>query len=125
MLMVKFTVTVVCCLLSSIAMATEPLFPEVPGRASYTYQNEFVKDFPGTLNTIKSLGITDMEFSNLFGKTAVESDVALETGQLDIRAFIEAARKAGVEPYDIEDESPIIATQVPRLIAYLKGLVKD
>jgi len=284
MLMVKFTVTVVCCLLSSIAMATEPLFPEAPGMVSYTYRNEFAKDFSGTLNTIKSLGITDMEFSNLFGKTAaeirreldergmicssfgvsyidlqtktnevaanaktlgakyvrvawipdrqpftleaaekttrefneigrrlknefgltfcyhnhgyefvpygdgtlfdvlmaqtnpkdvfieldilwayfpgadpakllekygdrikllhvkdlkkgiegnlsgktaVENDVALGTGQLDIRAIIAAAKNAGVEHYYIEDESPSIATQVPQSIAYLKGLVKD
>jgi len=284
MLMVKFTVTVVCCLLSSIAMATEPLFPEAPGMVSYTYRNEFAKDFSGTLNTIKSLGITDMEFSNLFGKTAaeirreldergmvcssfgvsyidlqtktnevaanaktlgakyvrvawipdrqpftleaaekttrefneigrrlknefgltfcyhnhgyefvpygdgtlfdvlmaqtnpkdvfieldilwayfpgadpakllekygdrikllhvkdlkkgiegnlsgktaVENDVALGTGQLDIRAIIAAAKNVGVEHYYIEDESPSIATQVPQSIAYLKGLVKD
>jgi len=288
MLMVKFTFaftfTVVCCLLSSIALATEPLFPETPGMVSYTYRNAFAKDFSGTLNTIKSLGITDMEFSNLFGKTAaeirreldergmvcssfgvsyvdlqtktnevaanaktlgakyvrvawipdrqpftleaaekttrefneigrrlknefgltfcyhnhgyefvpygdgtlfdvlmaqtnpedvfieldilwayfpgadpakllekygdrikllhvkdlkkgiegnlsgktaVENDVALGTGQLDIRAIIVAAKNAGVEHYYIEDESPSIATQVPQSIAYLKGLVKD
>lgn len=50
----------------------EPLFPEPPGMVSYTYRDQFAKDVPGTLDTIKALGITDMEFSNLFGKTAVE-----------------------------------------------------
>ena len=37
---------------------------------SYTYRNEFQKDVPGTLDLIRGLGITDMEFSNLFGLTA-------------------------------------------------------
>jgi sugar phosphate isomerase/epimerase len=266
------------------SFAAEPLFPEAPGMVSYTYRNEFAKDLPGTLDTIKSLGITDMEFSNLFGKsaaeirkeldargmfcssfgvsyadlltkteevaanaktigakyvrvawlpdrqpftlelaektsrefneigrrlrnefgllfcyhnhgyefvphgdgtlfdvlmeqtnpndvfieldilwayfpgadpvailekygdriklmhlkdlkkgvegdlsgkTAVENDVALGTGQLDIPAIIAAGKKAGVKHFYIEDESPSIATQVPQSIAYLKSLVKE
>jgi sugar phosphate isomerase/epimerase len=56
------------------------------------------------------------------GKTAVENDVALGTGQLDLPAILKAAKKAGVKHYYIEDESPSIATQVPQTIAYLKGL---
>jgi len=39
---------------------------------SYTYREQFAKDLPGTLDTIKALGVTDMEFSNLFGRTAAE-----------------------------------------------------
>lgn len=50
----------------------ESLFPQVPGMVSYTYRVQFAKDVPGTLDTIKALGVTDMEFSNLFGKTAAE-----------------------------------------------------
>lgn len=42
------------------------------GVVSYTYRNQFQKDVPGTLDRIKSLGIKDIEFSNLFGYTAVE-----------------------------------------------------
>jgi sugar phosphate isomerase/epimerase len=49
---------------------SSPLFPKAPGMVSYTYRNEFQKDVPGTLDYIRSLGITDMEFSNLFGLTA-------------------------------------------------------
>jgi sugar phosphate isomerase/epimerase len=59
---------------------------------------------------------------DLTGKTAVENDVALGKGQLDIPAIIRAAKKAGVKHYYIEDESPSIATQVPESIAFLKGL---
>ena len=39
---------------------------------SYTHREQFKKDVPATLDAIKALGITDMEFSNLFGKTAAE-----------------------------------------------------
>ncbi len=42
------------------------------GMVSYTFRNSFQKDIASTLDTIKSIGITNMEFSNLFGKTASE-----------------------------------------------------
>lgn len=44
---------------------------QTPGLVSYTYRNSFQKDVAATLDTIKALGITNIEFSNLFGKTAV------------------------------------------------------
>lgn len=50
----------------------QPLFPDTPGMVSYTYRHAFAKDFEATLDKIRSLGITDMEFSNLFGKSAAE-----------------------------------------------------
>ncbi len=56
------------------------------------------------------------------GKTPVENDVALGSGQLDIPAVLEAAKKAGIEHYYIEDESPTPWEQVPVSIRYLKGL---
>jgi len=48
------------------------LFPESPGIVSYTYRANFQKDVPATLDIVKSNGITDIEFSNLFGKSAEE-----------------------------------------------------
>ena len=45
---------------------------ETPGIVSYTYRNSFQKNVPATLDTIKAMGITNIEFSNLFGKTAAE-----------------------------------------------------
>lgn len=59
---------------------------------------------------------------NLSGGTAVENDVALGTGQLNIPAILIAAKKAGIKHYYIEDESPSYAKQVPQTMAYLKGL---
>ncbi|MDX2068230.1 MAG: sugar phosphate isomerase/epimerase [Haliscomenobacter sp.] len=43
-----------------------------PGIVSYTFRNEFAKNVPQTLDNIKALGITNIEFSNLFGKTSTE-----------------------------------------------------
>ncbi len=59
---------------------------------------------------------------DLSGGTPVENDVALGTGQIDIAAVMKAARNTAIEYFYIEDESPTVDVQVPRSIAYLKGL---
>ena len=59
---------------------------------------------------------------DLSGKTAVENDVALGTGQLNLPAIINAAAKAGIEHAYIEDESPNTATQVPQSLTFLREL---
>ena len=59
---------------------------------------------------------------NASGGTAVENDVALGTGQLDIPSILKAAKRAGIKHYYIEDESPAYAKQVPQSMSYLKGL---
>ena len=41
-----------------------------PGVVSYTFRNQFQQDVPGTLDMIREMGITNIEFSNLFGETA-------------------------------------------------------
>ncbi|HSF53964.1 MAG TPA: TIM barrel protein, partial [Algoriphagus sp.] len=61
---------------------------------------------------------------NLSGGTPVENDVALGTGQLDIPAIIAAAKKANVEHFYLEDESPIYYKQIPQSMEYLKSLKK-
>lgn len=83
------------------------LFPETPGLVSYTHRTSFEKDVSATLDTIETLGITDMEFSNLFGKTPEslrrlldERDIkcsSFGTGYDDvIKDTEEVARKAKV-----------------------------
>ncbi|KAA5549101.1 sugar phosphate isomerase/epimerase family protein [Adhaeribacter rhizoryzae] len=57
---------------SASAQKGKPLFPQTPGLVSYTHRQSFAKDVAATLDTIKALGVTDMEFSNLFGKTPEE-----------------------------------------------------
>lgn len=63
---------------------------------------------------------------DLTGHTPDENDVPLGTGELDIPAVLKAARKAGVQHYFIEDESPAgeVTGQVKQSIAYLKSLTQ-
>ena len=70
-----------------LSIASEPLFPQSPGMVSYTYRNEFAIDFEGTLDTIRAYGITDMEFSNLFGKTATEIRTLLDLRGMKCSSF--------------------------------------
>ena len=49
-----------------------------PGVVSYTFRNQFSEDVPGTLDIIKDMGITNIEFSSLFGATAEELKIMLD-----------------------------------------------
>ncbi len=59
---------------------------------------------------------------DLTGLTNPEYDVALGTGQIDIKRVIQAAQEIGVEHYFIEDESSRILEQIPQSIRYLENL---
>jgi sugar phosphate isomerase/epimerase len=65
----------------------KPLFPQTPGMVSYTFRHSFAKDLPATLDTIKGLGITDMEFSNLFGLTAADIRAELDARGMKCSSF--------------------------------------
>jgi sugar phosphate isomerase/epimerase len=74
---------------------------------------------------IKLLHMKDMKKGvkgDFSGKTDVNNDVALGTGQIDIPAVVKAAKKADVLYYYIEDESDYVKTQVPASLAYIKAL---
>jgi sugar phosphate isomerase/epimerase len=85
---VKKLVFVFCILLNfGPAQAQKKIFPQTPGMVSYTYRNSFAKDVAATLDTIKALGITDMEFSNLFGKSAAELRKLLDERGMKCSSF--------------------------------------
>jgi len=56
------------------------------------------------------------------GAAADEDSVALGDGVIDWRGVLAAARKAGVERYFIEDESPAVEKQVPKSLEFLAAL---
>jgi sugar phosphate isomerase/epimerase len=58
----------------------------------------------------------------LTGKADVTNDVVLGTGQMDWPEILEAARKAGIKWYFIEDESPTAAEQIPQSLKYLESV---
>ena len=51
-------------------ISAQPTIPSRVGVVSYTYRHSFQKDVAATLDTIRQLGVTNIEFSNLFGRTA-------------------------------------------------------
>ncbi len=57
--------------MAACAQEEKPLVPD-PGVVSFTFRNHFSEDFEGTLDMILDMGITNIEFSSLFGKTAEE-----------------------------------------------------
>lgn len=72
-------------LLTTTAFAQKPfgkMLKEPPGLVSFSLRHDFARDMPGTLDKIKAMGITNMEMSNLFGKTAAEL-----RGYLDARGM--------------------------------------
>ena len=59
---------------------------------------------------------------SLTGGTALTNDVALGTGQVKWPALFQAAQKAGVKYYFIEDESPTVVEQIPQSLRFLESL---
>lgn len=70
-----------------LAQSGQPLFSEMPGMVSYTYRESFSKDVAATLDTLQAMGIKDMEFSNLFGKTAAELRKLLDERDMHCSSF--------------------------------------
>jgi sugar phosphate isomerase/epimerase len=58
----------------------------------------------------------------LTGSEDVRNDVALGTGQIDLKAALREAVRIGVEHYFIEDESPSVLEQIPQSLRYLESL---
>ena len=56
----------------------------------------------------------------LTGHTDVKNNVILGAGQVNWPAVLQAAKKAGIKYYFIEDESPIAAEQIPPSLKYLE-----
>ncbi len=68
-------------LLSQTIFAQKPfskVLKETPGVVSFTFRADFSKDVAGTLDYIKEMGIRNIEFSNLFGKSAEEMRALLD-----------------------------------------------
>ena len=76
-------------------------------------------------NRFKLMHVKDLKkgvTGNFSGGTAVDNDVALGTGQIDVGAVIKAATKSAIQNYYIEDESTHVNKQLPVSLAFLKAL---
>ena len=114
-----------------------------PGIVSFTFRHEFEEDVPATLDLIKEMGITNIEFSNLIGKTAGEMRELLDqrgmictsygVGLSDLledldrvaeeaEALLRAARQSSVEHIYLEDEVDDVRKSVPLSYRYITSL---
>lgn len=76
-------------------------------------------------NRFKLMHLKDLKKGikgDLSGGTPPENDVVLGQGQVNIPEILRLAKKAGIKHYYIEDESNHEYEQMPKSIAYLKGL---
>jgi sugar phosphate isomerase/epimerase len=108
---VTFALSVVCLLflsLGTFAQNKKPIFPDRTGVVSYTYRDSFKNDVPGTLDKIKALGLTNIEFSNLFGKTAQELRALLDERGMECTSF-------GVGYPDLENKLDEVAANAKTL----------
>ncbi len=96
------------CVFATSVSSAQPLFPQPPGIVSYTYRKYFEKDIPSTLDIIKANGITDIEFSNLFGHTAAELRSLLDAKGLHCSSF-------GVSYDDFVNKTTEVATNAKTL----------
>ncbi|GAB3166594.1 sugar phosphate isomerase/epimerase family protein [Telluribacter humicola] len=111
-------ILVMALLLGGIASTTfaqkgKPLFTDKAndlklGMVSYTYRKSFQKDVGATLDTIKALGITNMEFSNLFGRTAKDIRAMLDERGMRCTSF-------GVGYPDLENKIGEVASNAKTL----------
>jgi sugar phosphate isomerase/epimerase len=82
------------------------LMKKYPGRIWYTHLKDMAKGVaPGSEATHRE-----------------ESNVALGTGQMDVKGILAAGPEAGVEVHFIEDESADPAGQIPKSVAYYRAL---
>ncbi len=96
----------------TFAQKGKSLFPPTDsdklGMVSYTYRNSFSKDVGATLDTIKALGITNIEFSNLFKRTAKEIRALLDERGMKCTSF-------GVGYPDLENKITEVGTNAKTL----------
>jgi sugar phosphate isomerase/epimerase len=71
----------------ALAQSGTPLLPQQPGVVSYTYREFFQKDVPTTLDLVEANKFTDIEFSNLFGKTAAELKKMIDEHNIKCSSF--------------------------------------
>ncbi len=80
------TLLIVLLMSNGCQQQPQPLVPE-PGVVSWSFRNQFADDIPGTLDLIKEMGITNIEFSSLFGLTASELRQLLDERDMFCRSY--------------------------------------
>jgi len=92
-----------------------------PGEDPVEWLRRYPKEF-------KLMHLKDCEKGtkgNQNGRSDVETNVVLGSGQIDIAAVVSEAKKIGLDYLFIEDESSKSVSQIPQSYEYLKSLMKN
>lgn len=81
---------------------------DTPGVVSYTFRNSFQKDVGLTLDSVKQMGFTNVEFSNLFGRTAGDIRQLLDARGMKCTSF-------GTNYDDLMNKAEEVATNAKTL----------
>jgi sugar phosphate isomerase/epimerase len=84
---------------------------------------KLIKKYPTRFKLMHVKDLKNGVKGDFSGGTAVDNDVALGTGQINIPEVIKAAKKSSIKYFYIEDESTNVSTQVPVSLPYLKNLL--
>lgn len=87
----------------SFAQRFGKLLKETPGVVSYTFRDAFSGDVPGTLDMIKAMGVTNIEFSSLFKLSAEKMRTLLDARGMRCSTF-------GVSYGDMNNAENVIKT---------------
>ena len=111
-----YVVAAICLItvMSCSRSRNEVLLPD-PGVVSYTFRNQFSQDVPGTLDIIKEMGITNIEFSNLFGKTAEEMRVLLDERGMRCTSYGVGYNRIVNDLIGVADEAKILGAKYVRV----------
>ena len=104
---------------ATVAFEMDTFWIAVPGQDCVALLERYPKRF--RLMHLKDLR-KGSKTGDLSGQAPDEESVAVGSGMLPWPAILRAARKAGVERYYIEDESPDAMRQVPESLVYLHSL---
>lgn len=91
------------------------ILSQPPGMVSYTYRHEFEEDVASTLDRIRALGITDMEFSSLFGRSAEDIRILLDERGMTCSTYGVSYAKAQERTAEVAREAKALGADSVRV----------
>lgn len=104
-----------CMIIFISCGTTNRAFVPDPGVVSYTFRNQFQEDVPGTLDLIKDMGITNIEFSNLFGKTATEMRELLDERDMVCTSYGVGYNRLVDDTQKVAEEAKVLGAKYVRV----------
>ena len=86
---------------------------------------ELLEKYPERFRLMHLKDLRKGVVGDLTGRTPVENDAVLGTGQVDIPAALKAAQNTNIEYYYIEDGHPDVLTRVPQSRKYILGITGE